>query len=241
MDRHDLMVLATPRCGSEYFSQWMLKLYAFGWIGEWLAAGSLQEVATHLDLAEDWTLQEFAGALRTRKASMDGRIALKIMWDTFAWTQWKGTGEDLAEGIYSCLEKPQVVLLTRRDKVAQAVSLYKAQATGIWHAKDRVEMPEVPYDQGGIVKALLDILAGELAWRNWLQARGVESLTVGYEAFVADPRGHMSRILEHAGLDGSAAINALELPRNRRLADQNSAALRRQFETDRPDLAACFR
>ena len=235
---HDLLLITTPRSGSDFFSQWLLKLYTFGWIGEWLAAGSLLQVRDQLGLPNPWKLTEFTAALRAQKASSDGRISIKIMWDTFAWTKWKGAREGCPEGIYSTLRNPAMVFLSRKDKLAQAISLYKARRTGIWHTDGSERIPDVEYDHGSILASLLEVVAGEQAWLEWLQTRDFHYQTVYYEEMIVDPRATLRSILSSCGMEQAEEIAQLPDPPNKRLARGNNRELYERFREDRPDLVS---
>lgn len=68
--------------------------------------------------------------------------------------------------------------LTRRDKVAQAVSYVKAQQTGLWHAApdgtelERLSPPQEPaYDASEIRTRFEEVTAHDHSWERWLPSR----------------------------------------------------------------------
>jgi LPS sulfotransferase NodH len=92
------------------------------------------------------------------------------------------------------------VHVTRADKVAQAVSLWRALQTRAWSAADAPEAHPV-YDARAIAH-LRDQLAGhDEAWRGWFAAKGIARLTVEYERFVADHAATLRSVLAHLGLE----------------------------------------
>lgn len=238
MGQRDLLLLATPRCGSDLFVQWVLKLHTFGWAAEWLGAGTLPRVCRELELPEGWRLAEFVSQLRARKASADGRVAIKLMWDTFAWSCWKGQTEGLEDGVFSCLDEPFLIRLCRRDLLAQAVSLFKARASGRWHTDGAAPSVDVPYDAAGILTAFLEILAGERAWAAWLDRSDRPHQVVFHEDFVERPRAVLKQVFREMDLPRGGAIDALEPPWNRRLASANNRELKARFLDEHPELLA---
>jgi LPS sulfotransferase NodH len=97
--------------------------------------------------------------------------------------------------------------LTREDKLAQAVSMVRAEQTGLWHVApdgtelERLAPPAEPvYDFGRIAAKLAELEAHDTAWRAWFAAEGVMPLTVGYAALSADPAAELARICEALGL-----------------------------------------
>jgi trehalose 2-sulfotransferase len=90
--------------------------------------------------------------------------------------------------------------VTRADKVAQAVSLWRAVQTRAWSAADAPETHPV-YDARAIAH-LRDQLAGQdAAWRAWFDANAIEPLRVEYERFVADHAATLGSVLAHLGLE----------------------------------------
>ena len=114
---------------------------------------------------------------------------------------------------------PRYVHVTRRDKIAQAVSLWRAVQTRAWRAGEVTENGNAVYHAGAI-----GYLAGQLsehddAWRTWFSANRIEPLRIVYEELAADTSGVTSEVLEHLGV-GSAEIPD---PPLRRQGDDRSA------------------
>jgi LPS sulfotransferase NodH len=96
---------------------------------------------------------------------------------------------------------PHYVHVTRADKVAQAVSLWRAVQTRAWRAGEMTENGHVEYHAGAIRHLASDLTDHDDAWRAWFAAQGIRPLTVGYEALAADPRGTTATVLEHLGVE----------------------------------------
>ena len=93
--------------------------------------------------------------------------------------------------------------LTREDKLAQAVSMVKAEQTGLWHIApdgselERLAPPQEPaYDFDRIRRKLLELEAYDEAWTAWFDAQGIQPLRIGYERLSEDPAGMLAKICD---------------------------------------------
>ncbi len=97
--------------------------------------------------------------------------------------------------------------LQREDKLAQAVSLVKAQQTGLWHIApdgtevERLTPPADPvYDFDRITRQLEELEAYDAAWADWFGTNAIDPLTVGYESLAAAPQEQLARICARLGV-----------------------------------------
>jgi LPS sulfotransferase NodH len=104
------------------------------------------------------------------------------------------------------------VHLTRRDKVAQAVSYVKARQTGLWHAApdgtelERLSPPQEPaYDAIEIRTCLEEMTAHDDGWERWFAASGISPLRMTYEGLSASPAKTLRAMLDRLGLEREAA------------------------------------
>ncbi|MCA0047666.1 sulfotransferase [Mesorhizobium sp. B283B1A] len=127
--------------------------------------------------------------------------------------------------------------LSREDKLAQAVSLVKAQQTGLWHVApdgteiERVGVPAQPrYDFRRIKGELAELEAYDAAWNTWFAKQGVTPLRVGYERLSADPAAALLTICEALGVQAPDA-EAVR-PGVAKLSDETSLDWMRRFHVD---------
>ena len=127
--------------------------------------------------------------------------------------------------------------LTRSDKLAQAISLVKANQTGLWHmAPDGTELermapPQAPtYDPAQIEQQLQELTAYDGAWENWFKTEKITPLHATYEALAADPTGSLAQILDSLGLDNNAALGIK--PGVAKLADDISVLWAQRFRVE---------
>jgi LPS sulfotransferase NodH len=91
------------------------------------------------------------------------------------------------------------VWLRRRDKIAQAVSLWRAIRSGRWTSAGEAASDRPAYDYFRIVVGLYAILTEEYCWEEYFRHTGVEPVCVFYED-----------LLTHPAAVVSAAVRALE-------------------------------
>ncbi|HKY94718.1 MAG TPA: Stf0 family sulfotransferase [Kiloniellales bacterium] len=102
--------------------------------------------------------------------------------------------------------------LSRQDKVEEAVSLVKAEQTGLWHRApdgtelERLSPPKEPvYDAAAIRVHLEEVTAYERDWRQWFASSGIDPLRLTYEELAADPVETLRVVLDRLGVGRQAA------------------------------------
>jgi LPS sulfotransferase NodH len=97
--------------------------------------------------------------------------------------------------------------LSREDKLAQAVSLIKAEQTGLWHvAPDGAEIErvgpaqEAQYDFQRIGRELAELEAYDDAWNAWFVGQGITPLRIGYDRLAIDPAATLISICGALGV-----------------------------------------
>ncbi len=85
------------------------------------------------------------------------------------------------------------VRLTRRDMLAQAISLFRARQTDRFHAHvDGMRAPE--FDAGGIADRLAELALGRARWDMYFARNGIVPLALDYETLHRRPRWCVRRI-----------------------------------------------
>lgn len=127
--------------------------------------------------------------------------------------------------------------LSREDKLAQAISLIKAEQTGLWHVApdgteiERLAPPEEPhYDFARINREVLELESYDTAWNSWFAAQGIAPLRINYESISANPAAALSDICKALGVQ---APNASDLsPGVAKLADETSQDWMRRYRSE---------
>lgn len=129
------------------------------------------------------------------------------------------------------------VYLTRRDKVAQAVSLVKARQTGLWHRhangseRERSGPPAEAAYHFPTIEAEVDAFTrADRAWHEWFAREGIEPLRIDYEGLAADPAGTVVRLC--AALNIALPDGVAPKPPTAKLADASSLAWAHRYRTE---------
>lgn len=137
-------------------------------------------------------------------------------------------GADLATTLRALLGDPALILVAREDKVAQAVSLWRAVQTQSWRgAGDGRD--EAVYRFAGIDHLRAQLEAHEAAWRAWLARHELPWHEVRYSELAADPAGVVAGVLDALGLP----VTAVGEPPLQRQGDERSEAWARRYREER--------
>jgi LPS sulfotransferase NodH len=133
----------------------------------------------------------------------NGVFGAKLMWGYFGDLLARlGTTPDgtALEALTACFGPLAWIHVTRGDKVAQAVSLWRALQTRAWSAGDAPQAPPV-YDARGIGHLHDQLTEQDAAWQAWFAANGIRPLVVEYERFAAEHTATLRGVLAHLGLE----------------------------------------
>ena len=98
--------------------------------------------------------------------------------------------------------------LVRRDKVAQAISIWRAVESGTWHwpVGQQVEKGTPEYDFEAIRAYLVQVVAEEWLWGSHFQRLGVPHVRLDYESYVEQ------RVRSLRSLAGFLGLRAVRTP-----------------------------
>ena len=165
---------------------------------------------------------DFPGYLRALLAAKvrNGLFGMKLGWDHMnvlvEEARLRGEAVDDLADLFPGI---RFVYLYRRDKVEQAISLWRAAHSGRWTSLDGPPLEPPEYDFLGIRHYLDSLLVDDYLWRDFLGTRDGATY-LAYEDFVADPAGRLVELSRF--LDG----------RSRRLR-RSSVRLGTTFEVQR--------
>lgn len=144
----------------------------------------------------------------------NGVFATKLMWNQLpdleqhaaALPEFAGlTGSDLLERLFG---HPSYVWIRRRDKVRQAVSLWRALQTRTWrleHPAEDGETPSLAYSFRGIEHLRRRLTADDEAWGRHFLYSLIEPLELFYEDEVSlDSARAVARVLAYIGVEAPA-------------------------------------
>lgn len=127
-----------------------------------------------------------------------------------------------------------LVYVTRPDKVAQAVSLWRAVQTQAWRAGRERGAAQARYAFAGIDHLVGQLTEQDAAWRAWFAQTGRRPLEIAYDELAADVPGTVARILQALGL----AAQDVPEPATERQADARSEEWAERYRAERADRGA---
>jgi trehalose 2-sulfotransferase len=137
----------------------------------------------------------------------NGVFGAKLMWGHIGdFAQFAGRlpafrGLTLEELLPTVFPRPRYVWVTRRDKVRQAVSLWKAIQNQAWRG-DAAEAEHKPIYHEVAIDHLVKMLADhDTQWESFFSRAGIEPLVVSYEDdLVHGPEQAVRRVLRYLDL-----------------------------------------
>lgn len=242
------MICGTPRSGSTLVCE---MLFASG------IAGRPHSFFREPDIgywAEEWGVsisdgiesaafdRAYLAAMREAGSAGTGIFGLRVMWPSLADAKRRldraaGGSKPVAERLEATFGPMLHIHLSRGDKLGQAVSLAKAEQTGLWHLRSDGSVleggetqPEPHYDGARIAKILAELEHDDAEWDWYFAQNGIEPLRLSYEDVVAAPQKALGEILTALGLD--AAIAAAVPTPTAKMADGISAEWVERFKRE---------
>lgn len=231
-------VCATPRTGSTALCNALSTTGVAGRPCEYLTEGNRER---SLELFEATSFQELLRRIQQRTTTPNGVFGLKtssapgyfddLLREVGRLSPGVGVGEALA----AAFPNLRLVFLTRRNKVRQAVSHWRAIQSDLWHlprnGKNKVP-PEDAYRFEAIDTLVHDIVMREAAWQHFFDQLGLSPMTVVYEDFAVEPEQVTRQILTYLGLEPVPGWCLPELP-HRPIADELSERWVQRFRSER--------
>jgi len=200
--RSSYVIAMTPRSGSSFFCDVLKKTKNFGNPDERLNQGFLPNILERIPGPNaDIYLRNLLRFGRTR----NGISGLKT-----SWFQFENFTRAMAEP--QAFTKLRFVYLYRRDLPQQAVSLYLATEsnvfhTNIAHTEDELgKLQRLEYNYAAIDKWHEHILRQERGWKNYFDENGINPLSISYEDIVDDLPCVLRRFARHVGVQPKNAV-----------------------------------
>jgi LPS sulfotransferase NodH len=125
----------------------------------------------------------------------------------------------------------RLIYIERRNRLKQAVSLYRARATGLWSSKHEQYLPDARRElafRPHLMAALLhDVILEHHNWQSIFKALGLSYLHVAYEDVAANPQAEIPKILEYIGASSAQAHPVM--PSLKKQYDNVNAGLEAKF------------
>jgi len=227
------LLASTKRAGNpdSFYSR---KFLAW-WAGQW-------NLPSPVTMSErDYNIEYLKAAIKVGKGGTN-IFGLRLMRENL------GELSDILDQIYPGLPSDRARLekafgrilylhLSREDKLAQAVSLIKAEQTGLWHVApdgteiERLAPPKDPeYDFERIRRELAELESYDTAWNSWFAEQQITPLRIGYETLSADPAATLTRICVALGIAAPKSEDVK--PGVAKLSDAISLDWMRRYQSD---------
>lgn len=142
-----------------------------------------------------------------RGTSSNGVFATKMMWNYFddfreRVRELHGLEEmSFTDALDLIFPRLRIVFVRRRDKLSQAVSLWKALQTQQWRNEADPESDlSVEYNYRALKHLATELHRWDAKWEDWFHATGREPIRVIYEEFVGTRAVTIGRVLDALGI-----------------------------------------
>ena len=226
-----VLLCTTPRSGSTLLCTLLCEADVAGRPESWFRKEDRAEFATGWGLPPDPDFADYLAAAIRAGQSPNGTFGLRMMANNLTGlvadlADLHGTAPDPAL-LHLAFGDVRYVRLKRRDTVAQAVSLTRAEASGLWHRNSDgsprelfgVAPKPVTYDAIVIAAYLAEIEALKSQWDRWFDTHSITPAFLTYETLSADPSAAVRKLLDDLGESTANPVR----PGTAKLADAVSA------------------
>ena len=228
--RSRFLIAITPRSGSSYLCDLMTKIKLFGTPGEMLNQQFIPQIVKSIP---GRTPEEYLRNVVRFRKTKNGISGLKA-----SWFQFRGFTETMDDRSY--LSGFKYIYLTRRDLSAQAISLYKATETSVFHTNVQhseeaiSKLQSLQYDYEKIKEWYVHIDRQEKGWQEYFFKNRIVPLCVTYEEIDDDVFGVIKRIATFVGVDPNNVRMPEESSVFERIRDQRNVEWAHRFSLEYP-------
>ncbi|WP_186074535.1 Stf0 family sulfotransferase [Burkholderia gladioli] len=199
----------TPRCGSTVLSN-ALTDAGLGRPAEYFQYPYTEQSPFGVTPGQHFE-ENFEALVLDRSAN--GIFGSKTMHDHRAHLDdWLASTVDGYVTLDDILPNHRWVYIRRENSIKQAVSLYIADETGVWHMRrgsDSGTSPtEVRYDFFAILTKLMMLLSHETNWEAYFDKTGIQPLRITYESLTASPSAFFTAMVGHLNVPEHEIANA---------------------------------
>jgi LPS sulfotransferase NodH len=223
--RSRFMIAITPRTGSSYLCDLMTKVKLFGSPGEVINQKFIPKILKRIPGRNpDEYIQN---VVRFRKTK-NGVSGLKASW--FQFQNFKNAMIDR-----TFLYGFKYIYLTRHDLFAQAVSLFKATETSVFHTNIQhsdeaiARLRSLEYDYEKIKGWYAHIVRQEKGWQNYFNENCISPLCLTYEEIENDIGDALHRVAIFVGVDPKNIKMSEVSSVFRKIRDQRNAEWAQRF------------
>jgi trehalose 2-sulfotransferase len=212
--RKSFIVASSYRCGSTYFCSQLWKTGVLGAPAEYLNMGGGRMLRLVMERRLEATSPEdYFAKLMACRTSSNGVFGLKAHYHHFE------RALDWCPSMIALLSPVIYIYVSRRDKIAQAVSMARAIQTNRWTSIDPDVETVLRYDERLISDCLEEIQQQRLGWLRWFELNAITPFVINYEDLIDNLARVVSSIVKIMDVQGDER-HAVRLPHVEKLGDE---------------------
>jgi LPS sulfotransferase NodH len=210
--------------------------------GELFYQDNVSEILRREALAPNCHMERWLPAVISEGSSPNGYFSAKLFADNLTWLaetyangKWPDARSSLPDFFNNYFPGAKFVIIHRKDKLAQAISLIKAIQTGVWHSYHRSRVhPRQPYYQRNLIQwAMVNIQEQIHALTEFTDLMGVSPLEVFYEDFIQDIPGTIKNLCQEAMVE--VQIDQIPEVPLKKLSNRESKSWYQRFKQEELD------
>ncbi len=184
------LICSSPRCGSTLLGQMMYDTKIMGDPLEYFNPSYLNAYFRRFGGNEE-SVEGIVSKLETIRTSPNGKFGIQIHFRHFV-DLFKSAESPAAVDFLNSFDR--IIFMRRHDRMAQAISLYRARTTGIWSSLENdfrakkgcstKNLPDTPFDPVRISECLYWISAQDSGWMNLFNKIDIPFFEIYYEDFM---------------------------------------------------------
>jgi LPS sulfotransferase NodH len=237
------IICATPRSGSTLLCDLLSETGVAGRPNSYYRGQDILSWAREWDVSPNSPEfdRSYLDAVRRVGTGETGVFGFRLMWGSVAelsmrlGTLHPGLPDDVAR-FEKAFGQILYIHLARQDKIAQAVSLLRAEQTGLWHLsadgtkRERTSPPQLPvYDADRLAGFVKELEMHDAGWSAWFARHQLKPLQLTYETIAVTPQLVLADILSALGRDPQIA--ATVVARTAKMADEISLKWAERFRS----------
>ena len=243
------IICSTPRSGSTLLCDLLKSTQVAGRPDSFFMDKFYVDWATHLNLSTtDWKnecefSQSYLDAVLLEGTGETKAFGLRLQYESLEGlsNRLKNFYPDKQsdrERFSTAFSSTHYIHLSREDKVSQAVSLLRAEQSGLWHIhadgteRERLKQGKIPvYDYNALSTYHSDLNENDTGWKNWFAQQNIKPIPIKYEMLSAHPAAITGGLLSSLGLDPKHAETIK--PKTKIISDNESREWEERFRNEK--------
>ena len=217
--KNSYIICSTPRSGSTLLCDLLTATGVAGRPNSFFIKNFYSDWALYLNVCvTDWKSDQEFDQAYLDAVLIEGTAQTQVFGQRLQWENLQELSNRLedfyparrsdSDRLFAAFGTTHYIYLSRKDKIAQAISLLRAQQSGLWHIhpdgteRERLTPGHTPvYDGKALSKLVTEIKQHDAAWVSWFGRQKIQPFSVTYEALCAAPQSIIADILSSMNLD----------------------------------------